>query len=112
MPVYHDASVIVPLIAFASAIARKLRLKDLTPDLGLDALEKLDVWRQAETTAMQLQPDDIANADKSIRRLDLTLRAPDAPHIAMAHRAGADLETFDKKMGDSALVLGASIVAI
>jgi predicted nucleic acid-binding protein len=140
LPVYLDASVIVPLITidhlsvrarvfmeskrpvllvsdfacveFASAIARKLRLKELTSALAMEVLGKFDVWRQAETTSMQLQPDDISNAASFIRRLDLTLRAPDAMHIAMARRAGADLATFDKKMADSALVLGVPTVVI
>lgn len=45
-------------------------------------------------------------AEAFVRRLDLTLRAPDALHIAMAQRNGAALVTFDEKMAACAKALG------
>jgi predicted nucleic acid-binding protein len=138
--VYLDTSVIVPLLTldqlstraslfmqstqptllmsdfasveFASVIARKLRAKELTPDLALEAFTKFDLWRAAETKTVDLQSRDIAAATSFIRRLDLTLRAPDAMHLAMAQRIGAELATFDKKLADSALILGIPTVTI
>lgn len=99
-------------VEFASVIARKLRAKELTPDLALEAFTKFDLWRAAETKTVDLQSRDIAAATSFIRRLDLTLRAPDAMHLAMAQRIGGELATFDKKLAGSALILGIPTVTI
>ena len=40
----------------------------------------------------------MAEADAYLRRLDLTLRTPDALNIALTQRAGALLATLDEKM--------------
>jgi predicted nucleic acid-binding protein len=44
-----------------------------------------------------------------LRRLDLTLRAPDAINIALAQRLEATLFTFDAKMAGAAKVLGVDV---
>ena len=46
-----------------------------------------------------------------LRRLDLTLRTPDALHIAIAQRLAAELMTFDQKMAASARALGTAVPA-
>lgn len=48
-------------------------------------------------------------AEAFLRRLDLTLRAPNALHIAMAQRTGAALVTFDERMAGCARVLGLQV---
>ncbi len=58
-----------------------------------------------------LAADDVRLAETFIRRLDLTLLAPDALHIAMAKREGAALATFDAKMAASAQNLGLDVAA-
>ncbi|HZT18287.1 MAG TPA: PIN domain-containing protein [Dongiaceae bacterium] len=51
----------------------------------------------------------MASASEFFRRLDLSLRTPDAINIAIAQRLGATLFTFDKKMATNAEILGVSI---
>jgi predicted nucleic acid-binding protein len=53
---------------------------------------------------------DVAVATAFLRRLDLTLRAPDAIHIAIAQRVDATLVTFDQGMATAALALGRAVV--
>ena len=45
-------------------------------------------------------------AETALPRLDLTLRAPDALHIAIAHHIGATLMTFDDRIAACAGALG------
>jgi predicted nucleic acid-binding protein len=135
--VYLDASVVVPLFTrdastdrarqylrtarpalvlsdfgaaeFASAVARKVRAGDLSADDGQAAFATFDAWVAGEVGRAQTSPTDIAAAESFIRRLDLTLRAPDAIHIAMAIRLGATLATFDRAMEASARTLGCAV---
>jgi predicted nucleic acid-binding protein len=135
--IYLDTSVIVPLLTtdslsaranlfmvnsrptlllsdfacaeFASTIARKLRNREMSGKLAKDVFAKFDSWSSRETNSVSLQTNDIADAIGFIRRLDLTLRAPDALHIAMARRLGAALVTFDAKMAASGRALGVEI---
>jgi hypothetical protein len=44
-------------------------------------------------------------AERLLRRLDLTLRSPDAIHLAVAMRIGSTLATFDRKLAEIARVL-------
>jgi predicted nucleic acid-binding protein len=135
--VYVDASVLVPLFTtdalsqradryfdealpaillsdfacaeFASAVARKARTAVMSTDEARTAFSAFDTWTSQQATRVQVSSADIALADSFIRRLDLTLRAPDAMHIAMALRLGATLATFDKAMEDSARALGCAL---
>lgn len=49
-------------------------------------------------------------AEAFVRRLDLTLRAPDAINIAIATRLGLALMTFDSGMANCARALGADVL--
>jgi predicted nucleic acid-binding protein len=42
-----------------------------------------------------MAPQDIVNATAMLRTLDTPLRTPDALHVVMAQRVGAQLMTFD-----------------
>jgi predicted nucleic acid-binding protein len=95
---------------FASAIARRVRVGDLTEDEARGAFRALDDWvarkaRRAETTAK-----DVAAAAALLRRLDLRLRTPDAVNIAIVRRIGADLLTYDEKMATCARMLGLMVL--
>jgi predicted nucleic acid-binding protein len=94
---------------FASAIARRVRIRDLTRDQARATFSTFDAWigqavQWAETTTR-----DVALAAGLLRRLELTLRTPDALNIAIAERLGATLATFDKKMALSARRMGISV---
>jgi len=91
---------------FASVVARMVRTKELKKTEARALFSKFDNWKLTSAKQMYLEPADVAAAETFLRRLDLTLRAPDALHIAMAKRAGAVLATFDTKMAASAKNLG------
>jgi uncharacterized protein len=90
---------------FASAIARRVRARELTRDEGFLAFAHLDSWCVAPAQAVLIVPEDVADASLLIRRLDLNLRTPDALHLAAARRLGATLATFDTKLADVATAL-------
>jgi hypothetical protein len=97
---------------FASAISRRVRMKLFAADEARAAFSNFDAWMAGAISRIETTPTDIRAAEAALRRLDLTLRAPDAIHIAIAGRIGAELATFDAKMAESARVLGAQIFAI
>jgi uncharacterized protein len=97
---------------FASSIARNFRMKLLTKSQANDVFSDFDSWSQSAVDIVEMDTSDVRSAETMLRRLDLTLRAPDAIHIAISQRIGARLATFDKKMADCARVLGASLAKI
>ncbi len=54
--------------------------------------------------------NDVRRAEAALRRLDLTLRAPDALNIMIPQRVDAVLLTFDTKMAASARALGLDVI--
>ena len=137
MDVYLDASVIVALLTndmltdrarrflqsqrltlfisdyasaeVASVIARRVRTAELTAAEARAAFDSLDQWTQKFAKPVETISGDIALAAGFIRRLDLTLRAPDAINIAIARRLGIALATFDKGMAPCASALGVAV---
>ena len=140
MRVYLDASVLIPLLTtdpfasraraflrtakpevilsdlaraeFCSAIARRVRTGELTKIEANQIFALLDVWVARSAKQVQTVEADVRNAEASVRRLDTTLRAPDAINIAIAQRTGAHLTTFDVKMAASARTLGADVITL
>jgi predicted nucleic acid-binding protein len=136
MSVYLDASVLVPLFIddphtskaeqllapaavlmvsdfaaaeFASALARRLRMRELTEDDARSAFALFDRWTGVETQYVRLLPEDLAGASALLRRLELPIRTPDAVNIVIAQRLGAHLATFDQRMAQCARRLGLSL---
>jgi hypothetical protein len=97
---------------FSSAIARRFRMRILTQKEAAAVFADFDLWRTDVATRVAMESIDIATADAIVRRLDLPLRAPDALHIAIAQRIGAELATFDDKMAASARALGLPLTAL
>lgn len=138
MTAYLDASVLVPLFVddpftaragafvrshlpalivsdlaaaeFASAIARLVRLGDVKLAGARKTFATFDAWMARDTQRAETSTQDIVAGAAFIRRLDIALRAPDAVHIAIAQRIGADLFTFDKQMAAAARKLGTRVV--
>jgi hypothetical protein len=96
-------------VEFASAVARRVRMKDLTAAEARKAFQNFDDWKTGPVNAVQISSTDLTAAETSLRRLDLALRAADAIHIAIAGRLGAELATFDDKMAGSARALGVKL---
>lgn len=140
MSVYLDASVLVPLFVedvftaradaflrklseqvivsdfaaaeFASSVARKVRMHRLDPSDARTAFAAFDAWATDGASHAETGTADLAAATTFLRRLDLTLRAPDAINIAVSVRLAAPLATFDVAMRDAAERLGAPTVGI
>ncbi len=72
-------------------------------------LAGFDTWLARMADRVEISPADVAVATAFLRRLDLTLRTPDAIHIAIAQRMNATLVTFDQGMAESARALGMAV---
>jgi uncharacterized protein len=94
---------------FASAITRRVRMREVTLDDARADLAGFDVWIARTAQRIEISPADVAVATAFLRRLDLPLRTPDAIHIAIAQRLGATLITFDRQMAASARALGCPV---
>jgi len=93
----------------ASVIARRVRTHALTEAEARASFDSLDQWTRTFARPIETAPGDIAMAAGFIRRLDLTLRAPDAINIAIARRLGVALATFDRGMASCAATLGVAV---
>lgn len=138
--VYADTSLLVPLFArdafnetagrflatqqpallvsdfacaeLASALAKKVRMRELTRVQAREALATFDTWLAPRLPRFEMIAADVVLAETYLRRLDLPLRTPDALHIAIARRHGAALATFDVQMAEAAQSLGLQLAAI
>lgn len=97
---------------FASVVGIRVRTKDLGMRDAQAALANFDVWCGQRTLGAETTTSDIRAAEAMLRRLDLTLRAPDAINLAITERLAASLATFDKKMAASAIKLGIPVIQI
>jgi len=93
----------IPLVSdfaaaeLAFAVARRVRTRELTAKEARTVFSNFDAWVARSASCLTTTPADVAEADAYLRRLDLTLRTPDALNIALTQRAGALLATLDEK---------------
>jgi hypothetical protein len=97
---------------FCSIVGIRVRTGDITRTRALAALSNFDTWRSDYAAEAKTASEDIETAQGFLRRLDLTLRAPDAINLATAQRLGADVATFDTKMAACARKLSISVAAV
>jgi predicted nucleic acid-binding protein len=97
---------------FASVIGRHFRKKDITQREARVAFATFDSWAARVAQRVEIAAADVKAAEAFLRRLDLTLRAPDAINIAIAQRIGAAVFTFDDAMIKNARALGTPVAAI
>ena len=93
----------------ASSISRLVRMGLLTAAEAVARLSDFDGWRASTSTPTDVHPADVRLAYAYVRRFELGLRAPDALHLAIAHRADATLVTLDRRLADAARELGVSV---
>ncbi len=91
---------------FGAAVARRVRLGELTAEQALGVFADFDVWVSRSTHRAVTEHVDIAVSAGLVRRLELALRAPDALHLAICERVGGVLFTFDLGMKAAAQTLG------
>ena len=94
---------------FASAISRRVRVQQAPDAEARLVLSAFDRWMATAANAITIFPSDIAAAAVFLRRLDLTLRTPDAIHIATAQRLAATLVSLDQRMVSAARLLGLAV---
>ncbi len=97
---------------FASLIARRVRMREVTKQIARVVFAELDAWMIRNTQRAETTTADITSAARALRRLDLTLRTADAVNIAIAQRIGATLMTFDEKMMAAAKALRVPVAAV
>jgi predicted nucleic acid-binding protein len=95
---------------FASAVARLVRTRDLQRAAASRCFSICDAWTAQVARRAQTTGADVSAAASLLRHLDLTLRTPDAIHIAIARRLSATLFTFDERMAKAARVLGLELL--
>ncbi|MGO9172567.1 MAG: type II toxin-antitoxin system VapC family toxin [Rhodomicrobium sp.] len=91
---------------FASGIAMLVRMETYAVSDAQAIFSDFDAWTARATQRVETLTADVKAAEAFLRRLDLTLRAPDALHIAIAQRTASVLITFDEKMALCARALG------
>ena len=94
---------------FASVLARRVRVGAITTSDARSGFETFDSWCANSATRVEITAADVMTAEHYLRRLDLSLRAPDAIHIAIAQRLDTTLVTFDRQMADGARALGTAV---
>ncbi|MDO9709095.1 type II toxin-antitoxin system VapC family toxin [Paracraurococcus lichenis] len=94
---------------FAAVTARRVRMRDLTPDQGSRMLAVFDAWVAANAAPLAVDPADIRVAAAFVRRFEFGLRAPDALHLAVCQRLGLPLLTFDARQALAAARLGLAL---
>jgi len=94
---------------FSSAVRRRVRSRDLTPEDAQLAFFNLDTWVARSAYREEVTAADLDAANRILRRLDVHLRTPDAIHVAIAQRLGATLVTFDRSMAVGARALGMAV---
>jgi predicted nucleic acid-binding protein len=87
-----------------------VRIGELSEENGKKGLEVFDLWCDHRARRAQIEPGDITRAERHVRNINLTLRGPDAIHIAIAQRLGATLVTFDQRMAAAARALDIAVV--
>lgn len=96
---------------FASAV-RGLTRKGQLPEMALPSVFKaFDAWCR-RTLVTSVLDSDVLDAAEFLRDRDTSLRTPDALHLAICRRLGAELLTFDQGMIAAARSLGVSIAAV
>lgn len=133
MTLYFDGSVVVPLLVeqqqskaaealanqvepivvsgivtgeVASAISRLVRMNEMAEADGNEALIGLDAWARRHARMLECQDLDIRLAGTFVRQFALALRLPDAIHLALAHRFGSTLVTFDVRLAAAGKAIG------
>ncbi len=91
---------------FASAVGIRVRTGSVSMAEAQKAFSTFDEWAVRHATAVEIRSADIGIAQTILRQLELKLRAPDAIHLAIARRLGAEIATFDKPMAKAAQALG------
>jgi predicted nucleic acid-binding protein len=138
--IYADTSVIVPLFAreaatprvkawfaalneplvgsdwlipeFASAIALKVRTRQLSPDQALAIHQLFDEFLEGGLRVLPVSRSAYALAASWVKAHEQGLRAGDALHLAVAQEAGAAVAALDELLNANARRLGIPLATL
>lgn len=96
---------------FSAVIARQVRTGDLHADEAGTAFETFDRWCAEYTRRIAIATVDLAAATALLRRFELSLRTPDALHLALVRRIGCKLLTFDNLLVRAARTIEVELVS-
>jgi uncharacterized protein len=96
-------------VEVVSVLSRFVRTSRLAHETAVARLTDFEAWRASTSLAAEVRPVDTRLAYTYVRRFDLKLRAPDALHMAIAHRVGATLVTLDYRLATAARELGVAV---
>lgn len=96
----------------ASAFSRLVRAGVLDEADAKERLSDFDVWRTAKTEVIEVESADVRSAGMIVRRFDLMLRTPDAIHLAICRRKGAQMVTLDRGLATASAALDVSVAII
>ena len=96
---------------FSAVIARQVRIRERSRREAAAIFAEFDTWCGDSAERVALATEHVTLADQYLRRLNLALSAPDAIHIAVAHRSGSFLVTFDRQMAAAARGLNLTVAA-
>jgi uncharacterized protein len=94
------------LTEFSSALSMKIRTGDLTIEQRNVVQASWDRFAESSLGLIAVQREDFTVAKDMAERHDLSLRASDALHLAIARRAGCTLVTLDKRLAEAAPHVG------
>ncbi|TRW14865.1 type II toxin-antitoxin system VapC family toxin [Glacieibacterium frigidum] len=91
---------------FTAAIAQHVRAQRYNADVARALISAFETWSAASADPLALLPTDVSATISVLRRFDIRLRTPDALHLTICQRVGAQLLSFDKDQIAAALELG------
>jgi uncharacterized protein len=97
---------------FAGAIKRRVFVNLMSHTEAVDMIVRFDAWLSSNAELISTAPEDVRLAAVFVRCFDIPLRMPDAMYLAVAHRIGAPLCSFDVEQIAAARRLGVDVVAI
>lgn len=91
---------------YSAALSVKRRIGHLTTGERNRALQTFHVIAQQSFNILPVVRSDFLVAARLVDRHTDAIRAGDALHLAIALRAGARLQTLDRRLADQAVVVG------
>jgi predicted nucleic acid-binding protein len=99
-------------VEFSSVSGVYLRRGIITPDAQSAVELAFDEWMARQPSFLAVLASDYPAARLLVKRLELSLRGPDALHIAIARRHGLGLATCDQRMAAAARALRMDVAEI
>lgn len=95
---------------FVAAVSMHVRMRRYPTEIGEQLVDDFEGWVAAAASASEIEALDTRAAMRILRRFDLKLRAPDAIHLGICQRLGAQLLSYDVDQVAAARALGIPLI--